>query len=102
MMRAGKGSELQASKALREKLATDQESLDLIQPLLDWHDLDFMKSALARHVAEEASGVSFVALNQHQVMHGEACDYGTEINSLEAFSFLVHVGMHLPLILARE
>jgi hypothetical protein len=93
------GGQLQASRALREKLATDQESLDLLHPLLTLHDLDFMKSAAARQIAEQASGESFTALNRHQVMHGESWDYGTEINSLKAFSFLVHVGAHLPMVL---
>ena len=30
----------------------------------------------------------FAGLNRHQVMHGEACDYGTEENSLKAMSLL--------------
>jgi hypothetical protein len=35
-------------------------------------------------------------------MHGEFSVYGTEINSLKAFSFLVCVGAHLPAVLERE
>ncbi len=91
--------ELQASKALREKLGTDQEALDLIHPILKLHELDFMKSAREREKAERASGEAFSALNRHQVIHGESWDYGTEINSLKAFSFLAFVGLHLPMIL---
>ncbi|TGP39463.1 hypothetical protein EN871_32570 [bacterium M00.F.Ca.ET.228.01.1.1] len=94
--------ELQASVALREQLATDQDSLDLIHPLLGLHELDFMKSADARRSAAEASGYAFTALNRHQVMHGESSDYGTETNSLKAFSLLAFVGTHLPEILQRE
>jgi hypothetical protein len=102
MMRADRGGqELQASKALREKLVADPKSLDLVRPLLNLHDLDFMKSTAARRLAEKTSGESFTALNRHQVMHGESWSYGTEINSLKAFSFLVHVGAHLPVVLER-
>ncbi|TCG09234.1 hypothetical protein BZM27_06880 [Paraburkholderia steynii] len=99
-MRAARGGpELQASAALREQLAADPESLDLIHPLLALHDLDFMKSADARKKAAQASGGAFTALNRHQVMHGESWNYGTEINSLKAFSLLAFVGTHLPEIL---
>jgi hypothetical protein len=99
--RKGNGKELQASKALREKLI-DQKSLDLAHPILMLHESDFMKSAEARQIAAQASGQSFNALNRHQVMHGESSDYGTEINSLKAFSFLVHVGAHLPLVVKNQ
>ena len=99
MMKDGKGQELQASKALRDKLAADQKSLDLLHPILMLHESDFMMSARARQHAAQASGESFTALNRHQVMHGESSDYGTELNSLKAFSFLVFVGAHLPAVL---
>jgi len=102
MMRFGNTQELQASSALREKLAADQKSLDLLHPILMLHESDFMKSARARQIAAQASGGSFTALNRHQVMHGESSDYGTEINSLKAFSLLVCVGAHLPAVLERE
>jgi hypothetical protein len=61
-----------------------------------------MKNAAARQLAEEASGEAFTALNRHQVMHGESWNYGTEVNSLKAFSFLVHIGSHLPVVLERS
>jgi hypothetical protein len=93
---------LQGSKALREQLAANQESLDLVHPLLTLHQLDFMKSAGARMSAARATGEAFSALNRHQVMHGESWDYGTEINSLKAFSFLAFVGKHLPEVLELE
>jgi hypothetical protein len=81
LMKDRKG-ELQASKALREKLAADQKSLDLLHPILMLHESDFMKSEGARQIAAQASCGAFTALNRHQVMHGESSDYGTEINSL--------------------
>jgi hypothetical protein len=101
MMKTSDG-ELQGSKALRERLASDSESLDMIYPLLNLHLLDFMKSSSARQTAAQTSGTSFTALNRHQVMHGELSNYGTEINSLKAFSFLVFVGAHLPIVLERD
>ena len=72
-MKAGKGKdrngqELQASRALREKLAADPTSLDLLHPILMLHESDFMKSAEARQIAAQASGESFTALNRHQVL----------------------------------
>jgi hypothetical protein len=94
-----KTQELQAAKAIREM--ADPKSRDLLQPIMMLQDSDFMKSADARQVAAQASGESFTALNRHQVMHGESSDYGTEINSLKAFSLLVFVGAHLPAVLER-
>ena len=61
-----------------------------------------MMSAKARENAAQASGKSFTALNRHQVMHGERSDYGTEINSLKAFSFSVFAGLHIPAVLIRD
>jgi hypothetical protein len=97
-----KGKELQASRALREKHAADPKSLDFLQQILMLHESDFMKSAEARQIAAQTSGESFTALNRHQVMHGESSDYGTEINSLKAFSFLVCAGLHLPAVQNRR
>lgn len=102
LMRDGGRPELQASRALRDMVGADQEALDLIDQLLNLHNLDFMKSAAARQMLEEDSGEAFIALNRHQVMHGESYDYGTEVNSLKAFSFLVHVGAHLPMVLKQD
>lgn len=94
-----KKPELKASRALRVKLGTDQKSLDLIDPILELHKMDFMKNPKEREVSAALSGEIFTALNRHQVVHGESFDYGTEINSLKAFSFLAFVGLHIPLIL---
>ncbi len=96
------GKELQASRALREKHAADPKSLDFLQQIMMLHESDFMKSAEARQIAAQTSGKSFTALNRHQVMHGKSSDYGTEINSLKAFSFLVCAGLHLPAVQNRR
>lgn len=83
-------------------LKGDLESANLLYPLLILGELDFLKNAAERKKAAEASGQAFTALNRHQVMHGESWDYGNEINSLKAFSFLLFVGVHLPLILKEK
>jgi hypothetical protein len=91
-----------AAKEFREKHADDQELMDLMYPFLELQGSDFMMSAKARRDAAQATGKSFTALNRHQVMHGERSDYGTEINSLKAFSFLVFAALHIPAVLARS
>jgi hypothetical protein len=85
-----------AAKEFREKHADDQELMDLMYPYLELQGSGFMMSAKARQDATQATGKSFTALNRHQVMHGERSDYGTEINSLKAFSFLVFAALHVP------
>jgi hypothetical protein len=90
-----------AAKVFREKYADDLELLDLLYPFLELQGSGFMMSAKARQDAAQATGKSFSALNRHQVMHGERSDYGTEINSLKAFSFLVFAGLHIPVVLTR-
>ena len=75
--------------------------LDLLYPFLELQGAGFMMSAKASQDAAQASGKSFTALNRHQVMHGERSDYGTEINSLNAFSVLVFAGLHMPTVLKR-
>ena len=99
MRRIHKTSELHASKALRDKLSADPEALDLIYPLLTLPTSDFLKSENDRKRSVELSGQTFAALNRHLVMHGESSDYGTETNSLKAFSFLAFIGLHLPMIM---
>lgn len=42
---------------------------------------------------------NWTALNRHMVLHGEALDYGTEINSLKAISLLNYVA---GMLLAKE
>jgi len=92
--------QLRAAKWLQEKLSDNARSLDLVHPILNLHSQDLFKSSRQRTKAANASGQEFSALNRHQVMHGEVSDYGNELNSLKAFSFLVFVGLHLPYILA--
>lgn len=95
-------TERQASKALRELLVAEPDLRDLVQPLIDLHDLDLLSSSVKREKSVYQSGQAFTALNRHQVMHGESSDYGSEINSLKAFSFLTFVGLHLPLVLGQR
>lgn len=86
----GKENPLREIRQLVERrFADDQGTLDLLLPLLEINDSKFLLSSGRR-------GADFEGLNRHQVMHGEVSDYGTEANSLKAFSFLVFVGLHLP------
>jgi hypothetical protein len=90
-----------AGHLLKQRFGSDQESLDLLHPVFTLHESDFLKSSTARSQSS-SSGSAFTALNRHQVMHGECSDYGTEVNSLKAFSFLVFVGLHLQSIWADQ
>lgn len=90
-----------AGHLLNQMFKSDQESLDLLHPFFTLHESDFLKSAAARSESSGSSG-GFTALNRHQVMHGECSDYGTEVNSLKAFSFLVFVGLHLQSICSDQ
>lgn len=76
----------------------NSKATELLDPLFKLNGADFMLNSKERR-KRAASGVTFNSLNRHQVMHGERSDYGTEMNSLKAFSFLVFVGLHLPTIL---
>jgi hypothetical protein len=91
-----------AGKAFRVQYENDQELLDLLDPFFDLHTSEFMMSAKARQEGERASGHAFTALNRHQGLHGERSDYGTELNSLKAFSFLVFAGLHMPAVLEHS
>lgn len=88
-----------AAVALRERYADDVELLDLLYPFLELRHSHFLMTSKTRAKHEIDSGEPFTALNRHQVMHGECSDYGTEINSLKAFSLLAFVGLHMPTVL---
>lgn len=101
LQRAKKSKDqLRASEWLKGRLADSPDSLDLLGPILSLHANDLFKSSSQRSKAGDADGGVFNALNRHQVMHGVVSDYGTELNSLKAFSFVVFVGLHLPEILS--
>lgn len=87
-----------AGHLLKQRFESDQESLDLLHPIFTLHESDFLKSSAARSQSSSSNVAAFTALNRHQVMHGECSDYGTEVNSLKAFSLLVFVGLHLQSI----
>lgn len=63
--------------------------------------LDVMSSSPLLHSIGERkrSGKPFNDLNRHVVAHGVRSEYGSEINSLKAFSFLAYVCLHVPLVL---
>ena len=86
-----------SASALKRRYGADAEVLDYLTPLLELNDSPFAMSAKAR-----STQMTEGALNRHQVMHGERSDYGTEKDSLKAFSFLAFVGLHVPTILAAD
>lgn len=90
---------IKGSQWLSTKIGKDEEAAGCLLPLLELHELDILKSKGARKTKSEKTGKVFDALNRHQVMHGEVSDYGTEINSVKAFSFLLFVALHVPEIL---
>lgn len=84
-----------ASEHTQKRYADNQEVLDQLYPLIALKGSPFLMSPKAREQMVKVQG-EFNALNRHQVLHGERSDYGTEANSLKAFSLLAFVGLHLP------
>ncbi|WP_332859352.1 hypothetical protein [Janthinobacterium svalbardensis] len=97
-----KTKEIKCAIALRPAIINDQELSDLLLPFFALHDSDFLKSQAARDKEVIQSGLAFTGLNRHQVLHGECSNYGSEINSLKALSFLTFVGLHLPMMLENK
>ncbi|MFB1632493.1 hypothetical protein [Pseudomonas sp. AP-1] len=95
-----RGGAIKGSQWLSEQIGTDEEAIGCLVPVLQLHELDILMNQRQREAKAQETGKVFDALNRHQVMHGEVSDYGTEINSLKAFSFLLFVALHVPEILA--
>lgn len=91
---------LKGSEWLSTQIGADEEAIGCLLPVLELHELDILKSQQARDTKAQETGRVFDALNRHQVMHGEVSDYGSEVNSVKAFSFLLFVALHVPGILA--
>ncbi|APC15103.1 hypothetical protein BLL42_04985 [Pseudomonas frederiksbergensis] len=81
---------------VKDRIGDNQKVKDLLHQLLNLHTMDILKSKGQRDKESIEKGKVFDALNRHQVMHGEVSDYGTELNSFKAFSFLVFIGLHVP------
>jgi hypothetical protein len=96
MDKVKRSSAIKGSVWVQDQIGEDQTAIDLLFPILQLHELDILKSRGARAEFSRESGKVFDALNRHQVMHGEISDYGTELNSVKAFSFLVFVALHVP------
>ncbi len=90
---------IKGSQWLSTQIAADEKAIGSLLPVLELHELDILKSQRAREAKVQETGKVFNALNRHQVIHGEVSDYGTEINSMKAFSFLLFGALHLPGIL---
>lgn len=92
-------SEIKGSAWAQSQIGENQEAADLLYQLLNLHTMDILKSKSIRDSESLASGKVFDALNRHQVLHGEVSNYGTELNSFKAFSFMAYTGLHIPYIL---
>ena len=55
-------------------------------PIADW--LTIFRSSIPLWESESRRDSSFSGFNRHQILHGEIVNYGTEVNSLKAISFL--------------
>lgn len=100
MGKSQKKPEVKGLEFIKSKIGEDGEASDLLSPLFNLHESSLLKSERTRNSEFDRTGVAFNALNRHQVLHGEVSNYGTETNSLKAFSLLAFVGVHLPTILA--
>lgn len=79
-----------AAYLLRTRNLPERDTL-LLGSILNIHNLDILLGSNDRNNKK----TPFTALNRHQILHGEISDYGTEQNSLKAFSFLHYVGLHV-------
>lgn len=86
-------STTKGSEWLESRIADEPRAVDLLPSLLGLGELHVLKSAKQR-LPMPTDDVP--ELNRHQVLHGEVSDYGTQLNSLKAFSLLVAVALHLP------
>jgi hypothetical protein len=87
---------IKGSAWVQNIIGDNEEVKDLLYQLLNLHTMDILKSKGQRDKESREKGKIFDALNRHQVMHGEVSNYGTELNSFKAFSFLAFIGLHVP------
>lgn len=86
---------------IKKKFEDSPRELAYLTPWFDLKNSVLTKNEGERKKYEENTGNAFNFLNRHQIMHGEVFDYGTEVNSLKAFSFLVFAGLHIRTILKK-
>lgn len=86
------------TKDAKGKFSAETKNLDeLMKSLL----APFSESTSIRKTERER-GSDFIYLNRHVVMHGESLDYGTEVKSLQALSFLYYVALSFSRIMKRR
>lgn len=93
---SGRNGKIRGSTYVSEKIGDNQDAKDLLHQIINLSNMSLLKSKGDRDKESIASGKTFNALNRHQVIHGEVSDYGTELNSLKAFSFLIYIAAHVP------
>ena len=70
------------------RVVRDSENMDKIKHEIYKVFFDLFEGSAPLWQSERERESTFNELNRHQVLHGEVFDYGTEINSLKAISFL--------------
>ena len=68
-------------------VAQNVVSTALLSPLADILPINAGPKERQRLLAKQGIG-AWRELNRHQVLHGESCDYGTQVNSLKAISLI--------------
>ncbi|UVL00506.1 hypothetical protein [Pseudomonas sp. B21-048] len=92
----GSGGKIRGSTYVSDEVGDNQDAKYLLHQVINLSSMSLLKSQGQRDKESIASGKTFNALNRHQVIHGEVSDYGTELNSLKAFSFLIYIAAHVP------
>lgn len=77
------------------------EKLSDLDPLTKAMLAPFLDKTAIR-LSKEVRPLDFNKLNRHQVLHGESCDYGTEVKALQAISFVYYVAVTLDEVLERH
>lgn len=92
LQKESKGSGKLRGQVAIEQYVKNQDTRDMLHPIYLLHELELLLGERQRY----KQTWNPLALNRHQVLHGEVTDYGSELNSLRAFSFLSFCGVHIP------
>ncbi|OZI64592.1 hypothetical protein [Bordetella genomosp. 4] len=104
MSKVGKAGakRIKAAPFLESNADDSMIAFGALEPILDIIHSRLLMSSSERSETQRMTGTSFSFLNRHQVMHGESSDYGSEVNSLKAFTLLTFIGLHLPLAMKHK
>jgi len=85
-------------KLFADQISRSEDTRDLLHALHALQTSWLLASPDARRAMEANGKRPIIDLNRHVVAHGLTSDYGSEVHSLKAFSFLAYVGLHIPLV----